>query len=295
MSTPTQPASQAGSERARAINAAHFDRVWDGGGWLTERLRFNLEAARKSFRQAIRRAGVPTRGVRVLDVGFGSGMLLFMFDRSCSIAGTELSPAAIERARRRAAERGYARFDFVQSAEPRLPFPDQAFDVVIASHVIEHVFDDLGLLRELYRVVSRDGHVVIVAPLDAQATGILNEEQLMNPAHVTAGHFHVRNYNLESLAGRVGAAGGVIRYSSSELETWDWKASLDGRRRRLARTFPGMVVDRLIAAAINVPLAVAPWPVLRTFDRLCGRLGYRPRQAALVAQRADGTTSRLSA
>jgi ubiquinone/menaquinone biosynthesis C-methylase UbiE len=288
------PAPPDGEEHARRVNAAHFDTVWHGGSRLKERLQFNLEAARKSFLHAMRQAGVPMAGVRVLDVGFGSGMLLFLFERSCAIAGTELSSAAIERARARAAAAGYARFEFVQSEGLRLPFPDESFDVVIASHVIEHVFDDLALLRELHRVARPQGHVVIVAPLDARTDGILDEQQLLNPAHRAAGHFHVRNYNLPSLVQRVAAAGGEVRYSGSELETWDWKSSLDSARGRLARTLPGRMADRVIAAALNVPLALMPWTLLRALDNALARRGYKPRQAAVVAQRIVRATGAVS-
>jgi ubiquinone/menaquinone biosynthesis C-methylase UbiE len=33
-----------------------------------------------------------------------------------------------------------------------LPFPDDAFDVILCSHVLEHVFEDRNGMRELYRV-----------------------------------------------------------------------------------------------------------------------------------------------
>lgn len=47
-----------------------------------------------------------------------------------------------------------------------LPFPDGSFDVVLCSHVFEHVHDDALALAEVRRVLSRDGWAVLDAPVD---------------------------------------------------------------------------------------------------------------------------------
>lgn len=46
----------------------------------------------------------------------------------------------------------------------RLPFADDAFDLVICSHVLEHVPDDRAAMRELARVTATDGLVVVFVP-----------------------------------------------------------------------------------------------------------------------------------
>jgi len=273
-------------QRARAANAQHFEDVWSRGSPVLERFRLNLAAARRSFRHAVRVAGVPLSDVRVLDVGFGSGVLLFQFKKTCRLAGTEFSDAAIARATRRASEKGYRAYEFVKADGPGLPFPDGSFDVVVASHVVEHVADDIALMQEMRRVAASGGFVVILVPLDSTAPGVLDEAGLMNPAHAAAGHFHVRNYNFESVASRVAAHCGPLVYAQAEFETWDWKASLDRTRGNLSGAPAGRIVDRLIAALVNVPLAALPWAGLRALDRMFARLGYRPRQAAMVARRS---------
>lgn len=46
-----------------------------------------------------------------------------------------------------------------------LGFKDSAFDIVICSHVLEHVSDDLAAIRELRRVLRVDGWAAIQVPI----------------------------------------------------------------------------------------------------------------------------------
>lgn len=48
----------------------------------------------------------------------------------------------------------------------RLPFPDGSYDLVVCSHVLEHVPDDRAAMRELRRICSSRGRVLIMVPLD---------------------------------------------------------------------------------------------------------------------------------
>jgi SAM-dependent methyltransferase len=45
-----------------------------------------------------------------------------------------------------------------------LPFREETFDLVLCSHVLEHVPDDRAAMRELHRVVRPGGTVVIQVP-----------------------------------------------------------------------------------------------------------------------------------
>lgn len=43
-------------------------------------------------------------------------------------------------------------------------FKDETFDTVYASHILEHIFDLIGAIKEWTRVVKKGGHIVIICP-----------------------------------------------------------------------------------------------------------------------------------
>jgi SAM-dependent methyltransferase len=67
--------------------------------------------------------------------------------------------------------------------------PDSAFDVIICSHVLEHVRDDAKALRELIRILSPRGFLILIVP--RVLTGIWTQDWgFPDPAK----NFHYRGY-----------------------------------------------------------------------------------------------------
>lgn len=46
-----------------------------------------------------------------------------------------------------------------------LSFKDNSFDIIICSHVLEHVQDDDNALKELYRILKKEGDAIIIVPI----------------------------------------------------------------------------------------------------------------------------------
>jgi SAM-dependent methyltransferase len=51
-----------------------------------------------------------------------------------------------------------------------IQYADDSFDVIYCSHVLEHVPDDIGAMRELYRVLKPGGWAVLQVPISAATT-----------------------------------------------------------------------------------------------------------------------------
>jgi 2-polyprenyl-3-methyl-5-hydroxy-6-metoxy-1,4-benzoquinol methylase len=97
-------------------------------------------------------------GARLLEVGCGSGrMLKIMQDLGWESEGIDFDPDAV----RNAVSKGLrVRVgDLVSQG-----YPDESFDVITLSHLIEHVHDPRALLRECYRLLKPKGTLVIVTP-----------------------------------------------------------------------------------------------------------------------------------
>ena len=95
---------------------------------------------------------------RLLDVGFGAGSFLEAAERNHWQAfGVEISQTAVEHVR----ERGFEVFcgELCKAA-----YPDDYFDVIIASEVLEHVPYPRALLEEIRRVLRRGGLLWATTP-----------------------------------------------------------------------------------------------------------------------------------
>ncbi|MBW6435823.1 class I SAM-dependent methyltransferase [Actinoplanes hulinensis] len=135
-----------------------------------------LAGAGRLHRRLLEQAGLRA-GDRVLEIGCGTGNLLTVQARlgpRVDAAGIDPDPAALRRARRKAARAG-APIDYRQAYAGDLPFTDDAFDVVLSSLMLHHL-DASGrdrALREVARVL-RPGGRLHVADIDGhgRSTGL---------------------------------------------------------------------------------------------------------------------------
>lgn len=51
-----------------------------------------------------------------------------------------------------------------------IPYPDQSFDVIFCSHVLEHVVEDRKAIKEFHRVLKSDGWAALIVPVLAETT-----------------------------------------------------------------------------------------------------------------------------
>ena len=99
----------------------------------------------------------PLDGRRVLDLGCGAGVFLRMAaDRGAAVSGLDASEGLLAEAARRVPEA-----DLRLGELDRLPFADDAFDVVTAFSSIFFALDPVTALRQAGRV-ARPGAVVVV-------------------------------------------------------------------------------------------------------------------------------------
>jgi len=101
---------------------------------------------------------------RVLDIGCGTGVfaarVLERFPET-EVWGLDLSPGMLRKCLpRRAAAAG--RFHLVQGDCERLPFADDAFDVVTSTHSFHHYPHQRQAVAEMHRVLRPGGRLFII-------------------------------------------------------------------------------------------------------------------------------------
>jgi SAM-dependent methyltransferase len=91
-----------------------------------------------------------------------------------------------------------------------LPFRTGAFDVVLCSHVLEHVVDDDAAMGELGRVLASSGMGIVLVPIALNRPTIDETSESVSEAEAWAHfaqHDHVRLYNRAGLVARLERAG----------------------------------------------------------------------------------------
>ena len=59
-----------------------------------------------------------------------------------------------------------------------IKLPDNTFDVILCSHVLEHVPDDRKAMQELYRVLKPDGWAIIQVPIDKRLKKTFEDDSI---------------------------------------------------------------------------------------------------------------------
>lgn len=110
---------------------------------------------------------------RILDVGCGDGILtLYATEMGLKSIGLEISGARLRKAKDRFRNKERSFLGVVADAT-HLPFKEESFSSIFCLDVLEHIPDGDNCLKEMYRVLERDGNAIITTPC-ATAMDIIN-------------------------------------------------------------------------------------------------------------------------
>ncbi len=207
-------------------------------------------ARSKIVRRVIDKLGNLNPGDTILDVGCGTGAILAHLSKSYRVIGIDMSPLAVEYSRKRGLTDVFLM--------PVQDFPKQKYTVRAATllDVIEHIEDDVDVLKAVAELVGPDGRVVITVPAHMWMWG----------SHDVANH-HVRRYTKKTLRKALADAGlepvrltyyNSILFPLGVVRKWlDRKITVEKVSQNLAQ--PGPVVNGILKAIFAFERFLVTW------------------------------------
>jgi ubiquinone/menaquinone biosynthesis C-methylase UbiE len=107
-----------------------------------------------------------------------------------------------------------------------IKYPDQSFDVIYCSHVLEHVQDDRRAMREFHRVLKRAGWAILLVPVTAEVT--FEDPAIIEPRErleAFGQEDHVRRYGsdyLDSMTQDSKSKSGLLTTYSIKMMRSEW-------------------------------------------------------------------------
>jgi len=135
--------------------------------WSTFYGWFSQAVKRGIFRRAFEQATIQP-GEKVLEVAVGPGVAFVEILRQVGsgevVHGVDFSPKMLAKTEQRARAAGFSNFQLQQADARRLPFADNAFDVLFNSYMFDllPIPDMSQVLGEFHRVLRPGGRLVLV-------------------------------------------------------------------------------------------------------------------------------------
>ena len=108
-----------------------------------------------------------SEGMRILDLGTGSGYLSFPIAKNnpgCYVIGLDIVNAALEANRARAVAEGITNLSFISYDGIDFPFEDDSFDLIVTRYALHHFPDIEHSIGEVSRVLKKGGLFFISDP-----------------------------------------------------------------------------------------------------------------------------------
>lgn len=120
-----------------------------------------FESVLGGLRAMTARVVPPKKGMKVLDVGCGTGAQLAIYQQGgCEVCGIDLSPPMLKVAKSKLGEKAA----LTNSDAIRIPYPNDTFDLVLSSLFLHQINAPLrsAVLEETIRLLKPDGQILLV-------------------------------------------------------------------------------------------------------------------------------------
>jgi ubiquinone/menaquinone biosynthesis C-methylase UbiE len=159
----------------------------------------NYDKYVEPFNTIVRQIGLrmypPQEGMRVLDVGCGTGTNLSLYHPvGCEVFGIDLSPAMVEMARKKLRDKA----EIILGDASYMPYEDNFFDLVTTMMTLHEMPDQIRstVISEMIRVSKPKGHILVTdfhpGPIRFPKGWMYKSIALV--FEIAAGREHFKNY-----------------------------------------------------------------------------------------------------
>lgn len=186
---------------------------------------------------------------QILDIGCHDGTIsrLIALNRN-EVRGIDISETNVNSARKK----GILAHK-VDIEKDRLPFPKESFDVIVATEIIEHIYDTDKFLETIYSLLKKGGFLVLTTPnlatLGRRTMLLMGKNPLIEVScdKKTYNVGHIRYFIKTTLLELLGKHGFIIDIFRSDVVNFNNRGTLFSRR--LARIFPTLGKTLIVKAS----------------------------------------------
>lgn len=202
-----------------------------GYGWNTSEAPHTCAYLLPEILATLRRVG----SKRILDLGCGNGNLCKQLaDLGFDVVGVERDAEGIERARLLAPQVRFHRHA-VEDDPALLAGAEAAFDAVISTEVVEHLFSPRRLPRYAHAVLKDGGHLIVTTPYHGYLKNLALSLADRWDHHHTVGWEggHIKFFSRATLAQLLHENGfDVVDFRGVGRVPWLWKSMIMTARKR---------------------------------------------------------------
>ncbi len=170
--------------------------------------------------------------LRVLDVGCGPGIVTeALAGDGHEIVALDLTPEMVRMARKRCQDSGFFNVHYVIGQAEKLPFEEDAFNVVVTRLTIHHFADPGVVCSDVARIIRSKGRLIVA---DIVSSENADESELHNALEKLRDPSHVRMISSNAMKDLVETTGlEVIQEDqwTMQREFWEWMQIVNSRAR----------------------------------------------------------------
>jgi ubiquinone/menaquinone biosynthesis C-methylase UbiE len=112
---------------------------------------------------------------QLLEIGSGAGAVsIYLAEKhKVKITGTDIDSEQINIAKEKSKK--IKNVTFLEADAVNLPFKNQHFDVILSINVLHHISNWMGALKEITRVLKKDGYLILVELLFTKWTELIGK------------------------------------------------------------------------------------------------------------------------